>query len=435
MLPLKVAILWHYHQPYYEKDGEFILPWVRLHGVKDYWDLPELFHEFPNIKQTINLVPSLSLQIDGYTSHKMIDKIQRLTLLKPIELSQSDKREVLRLFFLCNEDNMIIPYPGYKELFDKAQDKDIALKTFTEQDWLDLQVWYNLTWFGYFSRERKYIKRLFKKGKDFTEEEKKLVMDVQLDVMSGITPQLKMLQSLKQVEISCTPMYHPILPLVCDTDSALEAMPDAALPELRFKYPEDAKAQIADSLNYYEKKFGIKPCGMWPSEGSVSNEVLNLMIESGVRWAATDESVLATTMNDIYEDTMKYFPGKYHSENGDISLLFRDHALSDAIGFVYSRWNPHDAASDFCNRLTGIRNNLVNKYGDDCLKSAVVPVILDGENCWEFYRNNGLPFMRAFFEQISNSGELKTVTCSEAVSDDEPGFFEANYEYQGRVVD
>ncbi|MBI5326154.1 MAG: glycoside hydrolase [Ignavibacteriae bacterium] len=414
MIPLKVAILWHYHQPYYEKDGELILPWVRLHGVKDYWDLPELFHEYPDIKQTVNLVPSLNMQIDDYINDRTSDKIQRLTDINPSNLSESQKRELLRLFFLCNEENMILPNPRYKELFVQAQNKEEAMKKFSLQDWFDLQVWYNLTWFGYFSKERKPIKRLIKKGRNFSEEEKKLVMSLQIDVLRQIKNQMKMLYALGQIEISCTPLYHPILPLLCDTQSAKQSMPDLKLPENNFAFPEDAKEQIEGAVNYYKREIGIKPTGMWPSEGSVSDEVLNIMINAGLKWTASDEGVLAASIGSQYDYTEKYFPRNYISSNGEIAMLFRDHSISDAIGFLYSRWNPHDAARDFVGRLNGIRNDLINKRGEDCLNSAVVPVILDGENCWEFYQYNGLPFLKALFEELSNSESIRTVTCSTA---------------------
>ncbi|TAL70548.1 MAG: glycoside hydrolase [Bacteroidetes bacterium] len=414
MLPLKIAILWHYHQPYYDKDGELILPWVRFHGVKDYWDLPELFYEYPNVKQTINLVPSLSMQLDDYINIRTSDKIQRLTNIKPSKLSETNKREILRLFFLCNEENMIFPYHRYKELYDKAQSKDAALLEFTEKDWLDLQVWYNLTWFGYFSKERKPVKRLFNKGSGFTEEEKKLVLDLQNEVLSQINNQMKMLQSLNQIEISCTPLYHPILPLLCNTQNAKQSIPGLKLPENNFSFPEDAKAQIEGAINYYYRLLGIKPIGMWPSEGSISDDVINLMISAGLKWTASDEGVLAASIGKQYDYTEKYFPRKFINDNGEIAILFRDHSISDAIGFLYSKWNPHDATRDFIGRLNAIRNELINKRGEDCLKHAVVPVILDGENCWEFYQYNGLPFLKSLFEELSNSDTLKTVTCSTA---------------------
>ncbi|MFC2130535.1 hypothetical protein ACFLSQ_03795 [Bacteroidota bacterium] len=425
MKPLKIALLWHFHQPYYGFKGEFRLPWVRLHGVKDYWDLPELFHEFPDVKQTINLVPSLCMQIDDYVSGRMFDKVQKLTLIKAEELTDDNKQEILRLFFLCNHENMIKPYPRFSELFMLGRNIETALHTFDPQDWRDLQVWYNLTWFGYSSRERHAVKRLFDKGKNYTEEEKKVVLALQLDVLNCIRQQMTMLQSLGQLELSCTPMYHPILPLLCDSGAAKEAVPDCIMPEMIFRHPEDAVAQIENALNYYGNTIDYRPVGMWPSEGSLSNEVIDLMVNAGLKWTASDEEVLSATLGIKYDPIMKYFPVKYQSPSGDIAVLFRDHNLSDAIGFVYSRWDQHDAAADFCSRLRNIRGELINRFGEECLDHAVVPVILDGENCWEFYYQNGIHFQRELFRMLGASDDLITVTCTEATSPEHLNYFPA----------
>ena len=423
MKPLKIALMWHYHQPYYGKDDIFLLPWVRLHGVKDYLDLPELFHEFPNVKQTVNLVPSLSMQIEDYISGKTLDKIQILTKIKAEELTIENKKEILRLFFLSNLENMIKPYPRYDELFMMSQNQEQALTSMDPQDWRDLQVWYNLSWFGYSSRERAAIKRLFTKGRNFTEYEKNAVLELHLELLSNIKQQMIMLSNLGQVEISSTPMYHPILPLLCDSRSALEAMPNTPMPENLFKYPQDAKNQVDKSLDYYENYLGQRPMGMWPSEGSLSDEVLNLMIESGLKWTASDEEVLSGTLKEKYNPMMKYFPIKYKSDKGDISILFRDHNLSDKIGFVYSRWDQKDAANNFMHCLRDIRGELINQLGEQCLDHAVVPVILDGENCWEFYYQNGIHFQRELYKQLDQAEDLKTVKVSEAIGNEHSNYY------------
>lgn len=415
MKPIKIAIIWHFHQPYYRKDNEFILPWVRLHGVKDYFNLPELFHEYPNIKQTINLVPSLRMQIEEYISGKCEDKIQRLTRIPSSQLTNDNKHEILRLFYLCNHENMINPYNRYKELLERSKDNEIAINEFSNQDWLDLQVWYNLTWLGGYSREHKAAKRLFQKERNFTEEEKIALLEMHKYILSQIRPQTQMLQTLGQIEISCTPVYHPILPLISDTHSAKEAMPDILLPEKRYLYPQDAQWHIKSALDYFESTSGKRPLGMWPSEGSISNEVLNIMIGEGLKWTASDEEVLKNSTGEKYENIDKYFPRKYQSDKGSIAMLFRDHSLSDAIGFVYARWNAYDAAIDFTNKIKHIRSEIVNRYGEDALDHAVVPVILDGENCWEFYRNNGVDFQRSLYDILSNDGTFQTITPSEAV--------------------
>ncbi len=414
MKPLKVAILWHFHQPYYLKDDEMILPWVRLHGVKDYWDLPELFYEYPNLKQTINLVPSLCMQLEEYVKGGAKDKIQILTEKDAKSLSDEDKKEILRLFFLCNHENMIKPFRRYQELYLAAADTDKALLNFEPQDWLDLQVWYNLTWIGNQSRKRSAVRRLFTKGKNFTEEEKAMVLDLHLEILSKIIKQYKSLISVGQLEISCTPKYHPILPLLCDSQASLEATPNCSMPEKIFKYPEDAKAQLEGSLTYYEDVFNRKADGVWPSEGSISDEVLRMIAALGYKWTASDEAILAASMGDSYSPLAKYFPAQYSTESGDLTVFFRDHNLSDAIGFVYSRWDQKDAANDFCNRLRHIKGEIVENLGEEALDYAVVPVILDGENCWEFYFQNGIYFQRELFNLLNEADDLKTITYSEA---------------------
>ncbi|MFP4543537.1 MAG: glycoside hydrolase family 57 protein [Candidatus Kapaibacterium sp.] len=422
MLPLRIAFLWHQHQPYYKMNGEFVLPWVRLHGVKDYYDLPEVLYEFPEIKQTFNMVPSLMAQIDEYISGETSDKIQALTLKRASELNENDKREILRLFFLCNVDNMIRPYPRYIELFDKAQNVESALSTFDENDWLDLQVWYNLTWIGPFSRQQSLIKRLFTKGKYFTEQEKELLMDIHGDILSSIIPQLKKLISLDQIEVCCSPFHHPILPLLVNSEAARESIPMLELPNPVFSAPDDADAQIKMAKDFYKQKFGSDPDGMWPSEGSISIDVLKIISRNKFKWTASDEHVLKNSAGKGLKEVDKYFPRKFKYRTSEINLLFRDQFLSDRIGFTYSNWDSFDAANDFTHHLRNIRNSIIDAYGDEALKHAVVPVILDGENCWEFYHDNGVPFLRELYKQITNAKEFETVTCSEAASDEHASY-------------
>lgn len=413
MLPLRVAILWHQHQPYYKKEDTFILPWVRLHGAKDYYDLPALLREFPAIKQTFNLAPSLMLQIEEYCTNGTLDRIQILTKIKAEKLTESEKKDILKLFFLCNQELMVLPYKRYGHLFEQAKNEEKALAEFTSQDWRDIQTWYNLTWIGQHSRGDSRVKALFEKGAGFTEKEKLLVLTVHKEILDKILPEMKYLHKQGQIEISVTPLYHPILPLVIDNRSMLEALPNAVLPEIIFSRPEDADMQIRRAIEYYQTQFGDMVNGIWPSEGSVSNAALALMAKNEIKWVATDEDILWASTKDAHHWTDKYFPRKVTTEHGETTLLFRDHTLSDAVGFVYSRWNADHAADDFCSRLRDIRAAIVEHHGEESLRSAVVPVILDGENCWEYYFHNGTYFLRALYERLS-ADEFETVTCSEA---------------------
>ncbi len=262
MKKLKIAFLWHQHQPYYRYKDEFILPWVRMHGVKDYFDLPEILHEFPKIKQTFNFAPSLYKQIEQYLSGEFTDKIQRLTMIKANALNDDEKNEILEHFFKCRKDNMIDIHPRYRELYEQSRDRNYALTNFSPQEWLDLQIWYNLTWVGYFSSKVNHIQRLIKKDRNFNEEEKEILMEYHLEILKNIIPQMKKLEKLGQVEISVSPAYHPILPLLIDSEAAMESMPDAIMPEPVFRRKEDAERQVTDGIKSFEETFKFAPKGM-----------------------------------------------------------------------------------------------------------------------------------------------------------------------------
>jgi len=416
MKPLKVVFIWHQHQPYYKIDNEFILPWVRLHGIKDYLDLNELLNEYPQICQTVNLVPSLNIQLEDYINNSTKDKIQKLTEIPAAQLSNDDKSQILDLFFICNLDNLIKPYKRFFHLYNSSRNKDYAINNFNEQDWRDLQVWYNLCWSGYFSSKNTFLKRLIDKGRNFTETEKMVMLDVQHDILRNIIPQIKRFNKLGQLEISVSAFYHPILPLLIDNKSALEAMPEAEMPKPDFAYPEDARIQISEAVDYYKKTFDKMPTGFWPPEGSLSDETLKMIIDAGFSWTATDEKILKNSIGEKFIPTEKFFPRKYINNGKEIAILFRDHFLSDRIGFVYSSWNPQDSANDFCHHLRNIRGEIIRVHGESALDNAAVSVILDGENCWEFYKDNGIPFLRLLYEQISNSNDLITVTADEATA-------------------
>ncbi|OGU58456.1 MAG: hypothetical protein A2X64_08595 [Ignavibacteria bacterium GWF2_33_9] len=416
---LRIAFLWHNHQPYYEKEGEFILPWVRLHSVKDYLDLPLLLHEFQKIKQTLNIVPSVILQIEKYVSGEMQDTIQRLTKIPAKNLSPKDKELILNLFFICNEHNLINPLPRFRELLHKSREHDIHV--FDDQDWLDLQVLYNLAWLGEYTKQTAFAKRLIEKGRKFSETEKLLLLDLHTKIMSEILPLYKQLRDLGQVEISTTPFFHPILPLLINSDSAKEANPANHEINPKFAYPEDALRQINMALQVFKKEFNESPHGFWASEGSLSNETLEMLAERGLEWTATDEEVLfASTHTKSHLE--KYFPRKFKRNGKEITVFFRDHILSDKIGFQYSTWKPFDAAANFVHSLLDIRREIVSFYGENALQSAVVPIILDGENCWEFYPNNGFEFLRELYSQLSENNLLNCVLFSDLVHDGSNNF-------------
>jgi alpha-amylase/alpha-mannosidase (GH57 family) len=426
--PLYIAFLWHMHQPYYKDPftGIYRLPWVRLHGTKDYLDMVKILDEFPNIRQTFNVVPSLIEQLRDYIENNATDRYLELTLKNPSDMTESERLFVIENFFLANWDNMIKTFPRYYELLVKRGFRftkgDIVRvsRYFTDYDIRDLQVLFNLSWIDPMFRDNDpAMKGLIQKERGFTEEDKQLVIKKQFEILKEIIPEYKRMSQIGQIELSVTPFYHPILPLLWDTDSAKIAMPGVRLPKKRYSYPEDAVKQIRMALDYFEKIFGYRPSGMWPSEGSVSEDVVKAMHAEGIKWIATDEEVLARSLQKplrspdgyLSDATCLYRPYQFNN----VSMIFRDHKLSDLIGFVYSGWKPEKAVDDFMGKLIQIRNTLPKD------RPYLVSVILDGENAWEYYKNDGHDFLRGLYHALSNDNRFKTVTVSEFIKEHDPG--------------
>ena len=406
--------------------NRYELPWVRLHATKDYYDMVALLDEFPKVRANFNLVPSLLAQLDDYASHKAQDRFLGLTLKKVADLSFEDKQFILKNFFMANWETMVDANPRYHDLLEKrgrtvsADDLIRVQQFFRDPDWLDLQVWFNLAWFDpYWKDNNPFIKSLFEKGKGFTQEEKVKLTDIQAEICGIVAAKHKELQDRGQIEITATPFYHPILPLLCDTEEARMAMPDVQLPA-RFQHPEDAREQIERAAEDHRQRFGQRPRGFWPSEGSVSEQVASLFMDAGVRWIATDEAVLARSLKaGSFVQENLYSPWTLQRGGKELNFFFRDHTLSDAIGFVYASWDPKDAAKDFIGRLKKIRASLIEVDGDKP-QQHVVSVILDGENCWEYYKEDGRLFLRELYGLLSEESELTTVRGSDYLEQHKP---------------
>jgi alpha-amylase/alpha-mannosidase (GH57 family) len=418
--PIYLSIVWHMHQPYY-KDlvaGEYRLPWVRMHGIKDYFDMVSMLRGFPSIRQNFNLVPCLMEQIEDYTDNQAKDLFIDLSLKPADKLEKSERVAILYNFFFAEWENMIKPYPRYWHLLKKrgfqANEGQLEKveKIFNLQDFLDLQVWFNLTWFDpYFQQNDAFLQKLIEKGEGFTEEEKGLLLQKQIEVMRKIVPEYRELSASGQVELSTTPFYHPILPLLCNTNRARDACPQIVLPRHQFMHPEDAQKQVEMAVAYHEKLFGAKPVGMWPSEGSVSEEVVPIIADAGIRWIATDEEILTCSLLPSLVKKKKekkdflFQPYRVEVNGRELNILFRDHGLSDLIGFVYSRWNPEDAAKDFMHHIHQIRDATIMNQ-----KAPLVTVILDGENAWEHYKNDGWDFFTELYTRLGNDPLIETTT-------------------------
>jgi alpha-amylase/alpha-mannosidase (GH57 family) len=421
----RVALLWHMHQPYYEDlvTREHILPWVRLHALKDYYGMVALLREFPNVRMTFNLVPSLLVQLEAFAANRAHDRFLELGMIPAEDLRDQDTVFVVQNFFHAQRQRMIEIYPRYAELFAKRGDEaaERAARRFTVDDLRDLQVWQKLAWIDPFYLDQdERVKALAAKQRDFTEEDKGVLRAVELELLNAVIPAYREAGTRKQIEISTSPFYHPILPLLCDTDVYKRTHPESRMPRRRFMHPEDALEQLVRAADCHERLFGGRPVGLWPSEGSVSDAIVPLVAQAGFKWMATDEQVLARTLNTAFsrdgdgfltQPEQLYTPYTLSASGAQVSCAFRDHTLSDLIGFTYASWSAAAAADDFVNRLVEAGRRYASRTGGG---EAVIPVILDGENAWEYFEEGGRPFLRAFYQRLSDHPELETVTMAEA---------------------
>jgi len=428
MPPTYLMLLWHMHQPFYKDLAEdvYTMPWVRLHSMKDYYGMVAVLRDFPSVHATFNMVPSVVLQIEDYAHGTAREAAYDLAFMSASDMNAADRESLLTSAFQINYDNLLKRYPRFRELWERAQKFGLtmAAKVFTPQDILDLQVLSQVAWFDeIFLAGDPEVVRLVKKERGYSESDKAIVRKKKLELFNVTLEEYREAAERGQIEVSTSPFYHPILPLLCDTAIAQESHPGVKLPHRRFRHPEDARDQLRGAVALHERVFGRRPQGLWPSEGSVSDEVLRLAAEEGFIWAATDEGVLARTkqmgFNRRGDGTLQggeelYRPQAFSTGGKPISLFFRDHQLSDLIGFVYSRMEPQAAAADLHQRIRAAGRSTGQR-------PAVVSVILDGENAWEYYPGNGRQFLKAFYGRIAADPELRAVTASEALKVTEQG--------------
>jgi alpha-amylase/alpha-mannosidase (GH57 family) len=420
---IHLVILWHMHQPQYRDpaSGRYVLPWTRLHALKDYWGMVRVLEEFPHVHATFNVVPSLAAQLEEYASGTFDEPWFNLAFSPADKLSPEDKAELLLRGFQVNRDNLMSRWHRYSELFGWYQQSgaDSVVRTWGIRDWRDLQLLSQLAWMDeeYLATDQD-VNRLSNKGADYTEQDKQILRAKQLELLARVLPEYRRAQDAGQIEISTTPFYHPILPLICNSDIARVANPGTPLPYPPFQHPEDAREQLVRARQCHERLFGRPPVGLWPSEGSVSDQALGLAAELDFRWFATDEGVLGRTLNIGFgrdgdgvpaNADRIYAPLRVRLGEREMVGFFRDHYLSDLVGFVYSRMDAGAAADDLYRRLRTIGERV--QIG----RPLTVSLILDGENAWEYYYRNGREFLRQFYRRISDDPEIIPLTVSEAV--------------------
>jgi alpha-amylase/alpha-mannosidase (GH57 family) len=407
------------HQPYYKDlvSGEYKLPWTRMHALKDYYGMVRILEEFPSVRQTFNLVPSMMAQVEEYASGAAVDPFLNLALKPAESLTDAERAFLLRHSFYSDPGRMIYRYPRYGELYDawQAQKHSTSASLFGPREFRDLQMWSQLAWFDEEFKDRDpEVREWIARGRNFTVADQRRMGEKEREIVGQVLPEYRKLAASRQIEISTTPYYHPILPLLCDSDIARVSHPDVPLPP-RFRYPQDARRQLALAREYCAEHFGVAPAGLWPSEGSVSDEVFGIASELGFQWAATDSGVLDRTVGRPVGVDGLYRSYRWEQRERRLGVIFRDHFLSDLIGFVYSKMDAAAAAEDFLHR---IRENCGGILGGG--RDALVPIILDGENAWEYYHLNGRPFLSELYRRISGDRRMSAVTVSEALQSMEP---------------
>lgn len=415
MKKLYLTFLWHQHQPYYKDDcdGRYHMPWVYLHALKDYYEMAAHVEKAYNVKCVFNYVPSLLIQLKDYTDFNVADNFLILLRKDTVRLSADERLRIANQCFMANTQNMIRPLKRFSELYDKLVLMEGDTSIFDGAELLDLEVMYLLSWCGEYLRiEDDHIAYLIKKGRNFTEEDKLELLRRGALWVSKIVDIHKRLVNDGKAEISCTPFFHPILPLLTDINSAQEACPDMPMPQVTADMNADADFHIQAGLKEFENNFGYIPTGMWPAEGSISQKTIEKYAKNGIKWIAGDEEVLGNSLRLSLKDpaNRKLLYNRHYSvvDGQKIYVFFRDKALSDLIGFSYSSWKEEDAVNDFMSHLWNIY--------ESCNFSPHVSIILDGENAWEYYKNNANNFFTKLYAVLGSADWVETQTFSEVTS-------------------
>ena len=424
---LSVIFYWHMHQPFYREadTGRYHLPWVYLHAMKDYTDMAEILQQLPGAKAVINYVPSLVAQIEDYaeqmraylngTQNELNDPLLAALAHKSGQFQKQDHTYLLDVCFRLNHERNMHRYPAFSRLWNMAEHakKHDAIEYLGERFYSDLVTWYHLAWLGETVRQRNFVaRRLIEKAKGFTYQDRRDLLTLIASLLSDIPAMHQRLVAAGKLELTTTPYAHPIIPLMLDFNTARETVPDALLPNE--PYPggrERAQDHIELARNHHAERFGAAPAGCWPAEGAVSEETLALLGESGFQWCATGESVLHHSLKFNLREQQGnrdlYHPWKVGEGDQAITCFFRDDRLSDLLGFEYSRWDTQDAINNFMHELAGIHHRTQG------MDAPVVAIIMDGENAWEHYHENALPFLIKLYQSIIEHEDYHLTTFSD----------------------
>ena len=414
MRPIHLALVWHLHQPYYKDDltGTYLLPWVRLRSSKDYRKMAALLAAYPRLRQTFNLVPSLLTQIDDHASGKLKDLFGELSRKPAADLTAEERSFILKWMREPGRFLRVQGSPRYAELASRG-----STEAFTVDDLRDLQVWYNLAWCDpVWVDHDPALSALKAKDRHFSERDKQVLFEAQMRAVGELVSSYSELARRGQAELTYSPAYHPVLPLLCDLETARQASPEIELPPTGFRHPEDGAAQLRIGRSEFERLTGVRPRGVWPPELAVAEEIVPLAVQAGVDWFLADEETLGRSLDFPLErggdgrptrPELLYQPWQLERASGTVSAVFRDNILSNRLGFEYQRMPAREAVRDFMSSLRGIRE----QQGEE--RDFLVVVALDGENAWDYYPREGHDFLDLLYEELQAAGDVVTTTVSD----------------------
>ena len=416
------------HQPEYRdlRNGEYHLPWTYLHTIKDYVDMAAHLENNSDARAVVNFAPVLLEQIDDYSkqldaylhSGKALRDPLLFALAEPVlSLEHENRIHIIKNCLRANRERLIERFDVFKtltEMAESALESPEILRYYSQQFYVDMLVWYHLAWIGETVRiNDARVQKLMAKKEHFTITDRHILIEIIHELISGVIERYRKLAEAGTIELSMTPYAHPIMPLLIDFKSAKQAIPDVELPTATH-YPDGknrCRWHIEKGLEVFKQYFGFEPQGCWPSEGSISEETVTLLSGMGIKWLASGETVLRNSFTkcDIEPDTCIH--QAYQFSENSTTCFYRDDGLSDLIGFKYSTWHADDAVANLVHNLETIAESCAEK------ENAIVSIILDGENAWEYYPENGIHFLSALYEKLTEHEGINLTTYSKYLED------------------
>lgn len=426
MKKLSLAIYWHMHQPVYEIEGTYLMPWARLHAVKDYLDMVLILEKFPKLKLNFDVVPALMDSVIDYTNG-FHDIHSELTVTDIEAMTNEEKSFVLNNFFSPKFETMLYKSENYKDLYQKRYSKEnCSIEDFDNREISDLMALFNLVWIDPMHLERyPRLKELWNKQYNYTLQDRIEIIDIHRDIMREIIPTYKKYVTEGRIEMTTSPYYHAILPILADVKtSTKKVLTTEGLPQNLGLY-DDAVMQVRKALDRVEEVMGVRPKGFWPPELCLGQKSLDMLAKEGIEWTISDEGILSDSINfDFIRDFKGNLSDPYHLlkvyeyntkvDDKKVNIIFRDRSIANLINFEYAGIDSKMAANDMYDKIKVMQSKLLVSPDDKHL----LTIALDGENCWENYQNDGCDFLENIYTMIENDESLETVLVSEYIKED-----------------